>query len=248
MKDNFSLQSTDYARFRPGYPDAMVDYILEITKYHKTAWDCATGNGQLALQLARHFERVFATDISASQLAQAPQVENIVFQQEPAEKTAFGDAQFDLITVAQAIHWFDFEAFYKEVYRCLQPEGLFVVAGYGLLKINQTVDQIINHLYTDIVGPYWDEERHYIDEAYKTIPFPFEELKAPDFVQTYQWSIDHLIGYLKTWSAVKHYSKSNNVDPVLIIEPELRQAWGDVGNLEVRFQVLFRAGRKYLDA
>jgi len=247
MKDNFSQHASDYARFRPGYPEAMVDYIQAHTNNHTQAWDCATGNGQLALQLSGYFEKVFATDISATQLAMAPQVANIVYLQKPAEKTVFEDAQFDLISVAQAIHWFDFDAFYKEVYRCLKPEGLFVVAGYGLLKINQPVDQVILHLYKDIVGPYWDAERRYIDAAYQSIPFPFSELETPEFVQSYQWSLDHLIGYLKTWSAVQHYAKANRTDPVQMIEAELKSAWGDANHREVSFKVLFRAGRKYLD-
>lgn len=245
MKDNFSDNTPAYARFRPGYPEELVHYLLEHTPVHKTAWDCGTGNGQLAKKLAPHFDTVYATDISLPQLDQAMAADNIIYRQSPAEKTNFSDKQFDLVTVAQAVHWFRFDAFYQEVYRTLKDDGLLLITGYSLLHVNPEIDQVIRHFYTDIVGPYWDRERKYIDELYLTIPFPFQDIPSPQLEQKYLWNLEQLIGYLYTWSAVKHFTNQEGKDPVLLIKDALATLWGAETMREVSFPTLIRAGRKY---
>ena len=154
MKDNFSKDSHLYAKYRPTYPSALFTYIISLLETKDQAWDCATGNGQVATQLAKEFQVVEATDISASQVEQAPKLAHIHYTIQPAEQTKFEKDQFDLITVAQAIHWFDFEKFYAEVNRTLQPNGILAVIGYGLLSISPELDLIIHHFYNDIIGAY----------------------------------------------------------------------------------------------
>ena len=244
MKDNFSTGSDQYAQFRPDYPQNLAPFLAAEAPHHNAAWDCGTGNGQLAVKLAAHFETVYATDLSAAQISQATPKDNIVYKVERAEATAFSDRQFDLITVAQAIHWFDFEAFYKEVYRTLKDDGLFAVTGYALLTISPVIDAVVLHFYKAIVGPYWDQERRYIDELYQTIPFPFKEIKTPELVQEYDWTLGQLMGYLGTWSAVQHYKKAMGNDPLLLIAQDLKQVWGDAHLQRVKIPILLRAGRK----
>lgn len=246
MKDNFSAQAGKYAQFRPDYPDSLINFLAAFVQNREAAWDCGTGNGQLAVKLAPHFKVLFATDISDAQLQNAPRKANIIYRKESAEKTAFADRQFDLITVAQAIHWFQFDAFYKEVYRTLKDDGLFAATGYALLSIHPAVDAVVQHFYTGVIGPYWDAERGYIDEKYRTIPFPFEEIETPQFNQIYRWTLPQLIGYLRTWSAVQHYIRATGSDPVQLIVNELQAAWGDAESYEVTLPILLRAGRKYL--
>jgi ubiquinone/menaquinone biosynthesis C-methylase UbiE len=243
MKDNFSKQSKEYAKFRPHYSDELVSYLSSLAEEKNLAWDCGTGNGQLALKLSEHFEAVYATDISAKQLDKAEQRDNLIYIEEAAEQTDFDDDMFDLITVAQAVHWFNFDAFYKEVNRCLKPNGVIAVTGYGLLRMNKKTDAVISKFYTEITGPYWDKERKYVDEEYKTIPFPFEEIETERFINSYDWSFDQMIGYLSTWSAVQHYIKGNNQDPVDLIRDELKTAWGE-GTNTVHFDIFIRAGKK----
>lgn len=244
MKDNFSTQADLYAQYRPTYPAVFYEYINGLVKNRTCAWDCGTGNGQVATVLAGYFEQVLATDISAKQLANAEVKPNITYSLQAAEQTDFPAAQFDLIAVAQAIHWFDFEKFYREVNRTLKGDGLLVVAGYGLMNVNPAIDMLINRFYYEIVGPYWDTERHYIDEGYKTIPFPFKEMPSPDFQISTNWTFGHLLGYLNTWSAVQHYIKDKKENPVDRIEGELRLAWGNAALLQVHFPVLLRIGQK----
>lgn len=244
MKDNFSAQAVSYAQFRPGYPDALIDYVTSFVSEKKTALDLATGNGQVAVKLAPHFQKVFATDISARQLENAIAAENIVYRQEPAEQTSFEDNTFNLITVAQAVHWFDFSVFYKEVYRILKPDGVFAALGYGLLSTNERTDKILHHFYYDIVGPYWDAERKYIDERYRTIPFPFKEVETVDWSESFVWSVAQLTGYLETWSATQHYMKKTGINPVDLIRHELELVWPTT-NMKVTFPLLLRIGRPF---
>lgn len=241
MKDNFSSKSSSYAKYRPNYPQVLYQFLKEKLDKTEKAWDCGTGNGQVAGELAKFFKEVQATDISQEQLDNAIRQPNIHYSVQAAEKTNFPDNNFDLITVAQAIHWFNFKAFYKEVERVLKPGGIIAVIGYSLFKSNPETDEVILKFYRDIVGPFWDEERKYLDEKYKTIPFPFIEIESPGFEQEYQWTFAHLIGYLKTWSAVKHYEKVNGENPVDLIEEELKATFGTKN--KVVFPILFRLGK-----
>ena len=243
MKDNFSTQSDKYAKFRPTYPSELFDYLNTIVPNKENAWDCGTGNGQVAYELAKNFNNVFATDISQEQLNNARKAENIKYSVQSAENTKFDNCIFDLIVVAQAIHWFDFEQFYKEVKRTSKENAKLCVLGYGIIKISSQIDNIITNFYEKVIGKYWDEERKYIDENYQTIPFPFEEIQSPKFENRHEWSLEHLIGYLNTWSAVKHYIKQNNHNPIEELELELKKYWNKGENKEVRFPILLRIGK-----
>lgn len=241
MKDNFSHDSGNYAKYRPKYPEELFRFLKSELRSHEHAWDCGTGNGQVAAELAKFIARVDATDISQNQIQKALKKGNIHYSLQPAEKTSFPDHSFNLIVVAQAIHWFKFDEFYSEVKRCLKADGLFAVLGYGLFRSDAETNKIMQHFYNDIIGEYWDKERSYLDENYQTIPFPFTEQDTPEFIQEYNWSIDHLLGYLRTWSAVEHYRKKHHKDPVAIIEPQLRKTFGKSGKIE--FPILFRLGK-----
>lgn len=241
MKDNFSEQSAEYAQFRPTYPEAAYNFIKKHLSGNGIAWDCGTGSGQVAAELSKFFGKVEATDISERQLENAHQRKNIYYSLQQAEKTNFPASNFDLIISAQAAHWFELSEFYKEVRRCLKPDGILVLMGYGLFYSNEATNTVIQHFYKDIIGPFWDPERKYLEEAYQNFDFPFTEIKTPEFFQNYNWSVEHLLGYLRTWSAVKHYQKKKKSDPVSQIEEELRKAFGKVNNL--RFPIFMRMGK-----
>ena len=244
MKDRFSQQADNYQKYRPTYPKELYTFILDLVADKGIAWDCGTGNGQVASKLSEYFEQVYATDISEQQLQQAPVLPNVSYKVERAEHTSFSSHQFDLITVAQAIHWFDFDLFYQEVKRTLKPSGILAVMGYGLHETDASIQPIIHHFYTTIVGPYWDKERTYLDENYQTIPFPFKEIKTPSFTHTMQWSLPQLLGYLNTWSAVKLYEKKESLNPLSLIEDDLKKAWGAEDHTRsVTFPILLRIGK-----
>ncbi|MBX2891186.1 MAG: class I SAM-dependent methyltransferase [Saprospiraceae bacterium] len=244
MKDNFSTRSAEYARFRPGYPPQLFDFLFAHCKGFDCAWDCATGNGQIAVALAGRFRWVEATDISANQLHNATRLPNIRYSVEAAEHPSFSLNAFDLVTVGQAAHWFDFEKFYPAINYVMKPGGLLALVGYQLLTVDPPTDEVIQHLYRDVLGSYWDAERQLVDTAYSTISFPFSEIALPDMAMTYRWTLSHLLGYLGTWSALRHFESRNGRSPLAEAFVEsLRNAWPEGVTKTVRFPVFGRIGR-----
>jgi len=247
MKDNFSTQSDKYAKYRPTYPSNLFEFLNSKIQDKHNAWDCGTGNGQVAYELAKTFDNVFATDISQSQIDNALQAANISYSLQPAEKTNFDNGLFDLIVVAQAIHWFDFDKFYTEVKRTAKDNALLSVVGYGKFEISEQIDNVIADFYNNVICKYWDKERKYIDDNYKTIPFPFDEIQTPNFVNTQYWTLEHLIGYLNTWSAVKHFIKQNGYNPIDKLQKDIEQLWGNEQTKQVHFPLLLRIGKLNLN-
>jgi ubiquinone/menaquinone biosynthesis C-methylase UbiE len=245
-KDNFSIQSKGYSRFRPTYPMALYDELLSHVGRFGSCWDCATGNGQMAHVLADRFERVEATDISQQQLDKAEAHARVHYSLSRAEHTAFEADSFDLITVGQAIHWFDFDAFHAEVTRVSKNGGLLAVVGYGLMFVNEAFDKQLMQFYDGTIGSYWDPERKHIDSHYESIPFPFEaiELKQKHSIDV-TWTLAQLEGYLNTWSSVNRFIEQNGHNPVTPFIQELRDAgiWNDGQELEVHFPLFVKLGR-----
>jgi hypothetical protein len=240
-KDLFSANANQYAAFRPDYPNELFDFIFSQVKNFSTAWDCATGNGQAAKMLSLKFAQVLATDISENQMENGFRAPNIIYSVSPAEKSSFPDQIFDLITVAQAAHWFKLDLFYDEVRRVAKPGCVMSLWGYGLLSVNPDFDWQLKDFYKNVVGPYWDPERRLIDESYTTIPFPFQEISCPLFSFTKQWSIAHLEGYLNTWSATQKYIAAMNSNPVTKFIADNANAFGE-GFQEIKFPLFIRLG------
>ncbi len=220
----------------------MYQFLFKYVKQYNAAWDCATGNGQVAQYLARYFEKVSATDISQQQLDHAAQDKNIFYSISPAEQTSFQDNQFDLITVAQALHWFDSDRFYNEAKRVGKPGSLLAVWGYGLLNIEPGIDAMLRSFYSDTVGPYWDDARRLVEHGYKTISFPFDEINATEFFIKVQWTLEQLLGYLSSWSATQKYIKEKGHDPVPPFAEKLQKHWESPA-MTVSFPIFSRIGR-----
>jgi ubiquinone/menaquinone biosynthesis C-methylase UbiE len=242
MKDNFSRQADVYAKYRPDYPKELFDFILSHINNNVAAWDCATGNGQTAKELAKYFEKVYATDISQKQLDNAAQASNIFYSLQPAEQTNFPDHQFDLVTVSQALHWLQFEKFYTEVNRVTKPGGYLAVWMYGGLSISPEIDRLKKDHYSNTLGAYWDMERQHVDDNYTSIPFPFEEIKCPSFKIQFHWTIEELRGYLNTWSALQKFIAANNYNPVDELVEQIRPYWTKE-RMEINFPVTLRMGQ-----
>ncbi|MEO6405601.1 MAG: class I SAM-dependent methyltransferase [Ferruginibacter sp.] len=225
MKDNFSANASEYAKYRPQYPQELYDFILSFVPERKLAWDCGTGNGQTATELAKYFENVYASDISRQQLHNAVKQSNILYRQEPAEQSALESGSVNMISVSQALHWFHFEEFYKEVKRVAAPDAIIAAWIYNLFKADDITNKYIDNLYWNTLKNYWDNERHYVDEDYKNIPFPFESIPNPGFSIKLKWTAEDLEGYLGTWSAVQKFKKLHNVNPVNTVARNIKQHW-----------------------
>ena len=244
FKDHFSAHASAYARYRPRYPEALFAYLAALCPAHDLAWDCATGNGQAAHSLAEYFAHVVATDASADQIANAAPHARVAYQVAPAAQSPLAPHTADLVTVAQALHWLDLDAFYPEVRRVLKPGGVLAVWTYSLIQINPAVDALIERLYHDIVGAYWPPERRHVEDGYRSLPFPFEALEPPAFTMSLLWTLDDLLGYLGTWSATTRYIKTHAANPVEEIAQDLTQAWGDPAAVKpARWTLPLRVGR-----
>lgn len=243
-KDLFSEQPKIYAQFRPTYPQELFDYILGFVEERKTAWDCATGNGQAATVLAEYFEKVQASDISESQINNAVKTENIEYHICPAETTPYPDNSFDLITVAQAYHWLNWRGFHHEATRVGKQNSIVAIWTYcTLFSDDEKVNAIIQHFYRNITGPYWDKERKYVDEEYATVDFDFEELPPQKFQTIVKWNKAQLEGFFQSWSAVRNYIKANNQNPVELIKKDIDTVWSEEEQKEFYFPIFLRLGR-----
>ena len=242
-EDHFSQQSAGYFRYRPHYPDGLFAYLATVTAARDSAWDCATGNGQAALGVAKHFQTVVASDASAAQINHGPTHPAVRYVVMTAEQPGIATGAVDLITVAQALHWFDIESFFPEAERVLKPGGVIATWCYRLLRVSAQVDSVVRELYDTLLGPYWPAERRLVDEGYASLPFPFAPLPTRPWQMTAVWTCQDLMGYLRTWSAVQRYQRAEGHDAVALVSKDLERAWGAETRREVRWPISSRVGR-----
>lgn len=241
--DHFSGHAAAYAKARPTYPPALFAHLAELAPARESAWDAGCGNGQAARALAQHFERVLATDASAKQIEQAEPHPRVEFAVARGEHAPLPDASVDLVTVAQALHWFDVDAFHAEVRRVARPNAIVAEWSYDLMHVTPAVDAVVHHLYRDVVGIYWPPERIHVEDAYAKLPFDFERVDVPDFAMQLEWTLDQLVAYLGTWSSVRRYADDRGEDPVAGLRDELASAWGSEASYPVRWPLAVRVGR-----
>ncbi|MFM2320797.1 MAG: hypothetical protein RLZZ215_3418 [Pseudomonadota bacterium] len=244
FKDHFSNLAKTYATYRPQYPAELYTWLAKISPSTALAWDCACGTGQASLGLAEYFQQVIATDASEQQIAAATPYPSIEWRVASAEHSGLADQSVDLITVAQALHWFNLNQFYAEAERVLKPQGVLAVWTYGVLKIQQpAINALVQNFYTQILGPYWPPERAIVEKGYQTLPFPFPEFPAPAFSMQLSWSRAQLMGYLRSWSATERYIKAQGHDPVNILEQQVAKLWEDQTHYVTEWPLAFRVGR-----
>ena len=241
--DRFSAQAAQYARYRIDYPPELYAWLLPQVAGRARAWDCATGNGQVAAVLADYFQQVEATDLSEKQLAQAAPRPNVHYQVAQAEKTPFPDQYFDLITVGQAVHWFDLPAYHREVRRVARPGAVLAEWGYQFCHTDDAaLNRVLDHFHDDTSAPYWDANRHHIADQYARLPFPLAGGQQAHFAVRRRWRVADMLGYLRSWSATANYARQHGgADMVALVVEELTRLWGEQEH-EVTFPVFARAG------
>lgn len=245
----FSTQASAYAQFRPTYPPALFEYLASLAPDHALAWDCATGNGQSAISLAAFFNRVVASDASPNQIAEARAFPKVSYVLSRAEQVPLTGGSIGLITVSQALHWFELDAFYDEVHRLLKPGGVLAVWCYDSIEIAPEINRVFRLLMYDITGPYWSPRRQLVNEHYRSIPFPFQEIDPPDFSIEVNWDLAHMEGYIESWSATQKYKEVIGSHPLDVVRKDLASAWGDPEKVyPVRWPLYFRIGRTHLNS
>ena len=243
FKDHFSSRAAAYAAHRPAYPAALAAFLAEAAPERGLALDAACGTGQLSTQLAAHFGDVVATDASAAQIANATPHPHVAYRIEPAERSGLAASSADLITVAQAAHWLDLDAFYHEVRRIARPNAVLALISYGILHVEGEPDAVVRDFY-DVVGPYWPPERRHVEDGYRSLPFPFAEITAPDLAITVAWSLADLIGYVDTWSALHGLETAVGRGQVDAFHEALAASWGPADrHRTVRWPLSLRLAR-----
>lgn len=244
FKDHFSGHASEYKKYRPQYPQELFGFLSSICPQHESAWDVGTGNGQAAVALTNYFEYVLATDASHNQVAGAMPHERVDYKVSPAEKCPIEQEKFDLVTVAQAAHWFDLDPFYCEVRSVAKNNAVLAIWTYGLFSVNEQVDEIVNAFYHDVVGPYWPPERRHVEQGYSDLEFPFEIIESPKFTTSLNYTLDQLLGYVETWSAVKNYKIQIKVNPIQQLRAPLAEVWGPADKVNlISWPIALKVGR-----
>jgi SAM-dependent methyltransferase len=244
FKDHFSRQAAAYNRFRPRYPDRLIDHVASLAPDHRLAVDCAAGSGQAAIPLAGRFDLVLALDASLSQLGQAslhPAVHRVAAL---AERLPVATASASLVAVAQALHWFDFERFHQECRRVLVPGGVLAVWTYETFRIEPQIDRLVGLFYHETLGAYWPAERRHVEDGYRSITFPWRELPAPQFALEENWSLDEFLGYVESWSALQRYRDANDDDPLVALHATLEPLWPREALKRIHWPIHLRLGQR----
>jgi SAM-dependent methyltransferase len=241
----FTTVAREYSEFRPGYPPELFEWLARASPARDAVWDCGCGSGQASVALARHFSVVHATDVAAEQIAAAKPHPDVRYSVAPAERSGLPGASVDLVTVAQALHWFDVGAFYGEARRVGRPGALLAVWNYPRPRfVDAELERVFLDFYSNVVGPYWAEGRRHIEANYTTLPFPFREMEHPLFGLELDWSFEQVIGYVSSWSATAQYRKALGRDPVPLLQSSLAAIWpGPGATARVRIPLGLRVAR-----
>jgi len=242
---DFSPLAAAYVRGRPTYPAALYEWLAGQVERHELAWDCATGNGQAAVDLAVHFERVVATDISAEQIAYGLPHPRVEYRQAPAEASELEPSSVDLVTVAAAAHWFDLAAFGREVRRVTRPGGVLAVWSYHAGTAEAPVEELVRHFYWDIVQPCFAPGAKLVDEGYRTLELPGTPVEAPPFTVSAMWTRDDFLATFESWSGVANYRRVHGSDPVALVRADIDRVWGGHPEqaIEIRWPLMLRVQR-----
>lgn len=229
----FNDKSDLYARARPQYPAELFSFIKTLVPNVATAWDCATGNGQAAIGLSKIFDHIYATDISDGQIANHLNVENATFLVSPAEDTKFSDNMFDLVNVAQALHWFDLDEFWPEIVRVLKPGGAFITYSYAWFSVTPDIDAVVESEVKSVIASYWAPNNQLAIDGYRDVAFPFEKLSVPNIDIRVEWNFDQMINYLHTWSATRRCMDAQGPEFFDNASEKLKQVWGNPGDVKI---------------
>ena len=246
----FSTVAREYANFRPGYPPELFAWLARTCERRERAWDCGCGSGQASTALAGHFAQVHATDVSPEQIAAAKPHPRVSYAVAPAEHSGLEAESIDLATVAQALHWFDVDAFHVEAHRVMRSGAVLAIWTYPRpVFVDPALDRVFLDFYVDTVGPYWPPERRHVEANYTTLPpapeaLGFQELIHPDFGLDLDWSREQVLGYVGSWSATARYRKQKGTDPVPLLSDSLRPVWpGQAATAALRMPLGLRVYR-----
>jgi len=241
--DHFSALAQRYAAYRPRYPEALVDLLVDRAPGHAVAWDIGCGSGQLAVALATRFAQVIATDPAQAQLDHAEADPRVDYRCAPAEASGLADASVDLAVAAQAAHWFDWPRFVPEVGRVVRPGGLIALVSYLNAELDGPAGEALAELYRAI-EPYWPSGRVHVMNGYRDLTLPWPAVEAPALPMTATWTRDELVGYVLTWSAIAKLVAARGDGDLETLRARLAAVWPDDEPRVVRWPLTIKLARR----
>lgn len=239
----FAKNSANYARFRPSYPAEWYEFLYSHCLGFETALDCGTGNGQVAVDLAKRFSRVIAIDSSTEQIQNAFQNEKVEYKAVPAEEFESDGQLLDLVTCAQSLHWFDLSRFYPRIKKMLRPGALFAAWGYRTFTVDPLIDHVIQEHFHAPIDPYWSGPNRVCSAGYRDIEFPFDEIKAPPLLITRPMIPRQLLAFLGTWSALSRYEEETGTELLEPLAGRLEKVWPAEEKKIVSMRIHARVGK-----
>lgn len=245
FQNHFSGRASNYLTHRPSYPLDLVEWLVELPEEHSLAWDAGCGSGQLSIPLARRFEEVIASDASAHQISAAPPHPRVRYRVARAEGSGLPPGVVDLAVAAQSAHWFSLEDYFAEVRRVAKRDASMALVCYGRPELRGNANDVLRRFHQDVLAPFWPPERRFVDELYRSLPFPFEEVPVPELTMTHSWGLARFCGYVETWSAVRNLEERAGPAPLQEFFGALEESWGEPDDLhEVRWPLGLRASRQ----
>lgn len=243
FKDYFSSQSDVYRTSRPDYPDSLFNYLSEISAGLDCCWDVGCGNGQAAVMLSKHFKKVYATDPSEAQIKNAFTCDRVIYSIERAENCSLPNKSVDLIVSAQAAHWFKHDVFYSEAIRVAKPDAILCIWCYSEAVIDPKIDSLTEWFMYQYMHDYWPDERWYVRNQYKEIPFPFKEISVPEMFCEKYWTLAQWMNYMSSWSAYVNCKKATGKEPLDQIADELKLLWKEDEVKQVKWPLHIKCAR-----
>ncbi|MEL0637130.1 methyltransferase domain-containing protein [Marinomonas sp. TI.3.20] len=233
-----------YSRARPTYPAELYYWLSHQVKSSGVVWDAACGTGQASIDLAAYFDKVEASDISESQIAEATPHRKVHYQVFPSEKTNYPDHYFDAVCIGHALHWFDLDLFWQEVKRVLKPGGLLVCWGYNWLTVGEQEDLVISEHVLSHLSSYWPVQSRLLWNQYRDIQFPFEPIDVPKFDLYCNWSVSQTMDFIRSWTAAQLLIQDEGDDFLVQANTVLRSVWSDpLHKKQIHLPFFVRAGR-----
>jgi ubiquinone/menaquinone biosynthesis C-methylase UbiE len=227
----FSDRVANYVKYRPSYPDAMIEYLVSKvqTSEYKILADIGSGTGILTRLLLSYYEKVIGVEPNNEMRLEAERAlgsnERFVSVSGTAESTTLLDKSVNIITVAQAFHWFDREKTKKEFGRILKENGLV-----ALIWNNRLVNTEFLREYDSVLKEYatdYNEVNHQNIKLEDLQAFYGGEVEKKEFKNKQEFDLESVYGRLDSSS----YAPKPGTENYRVIREKLKDAF-DLNELE----------------
>ncbi|MFX1323052.1 MAG: class I SAM-dependent methyltransferase [Promethearchaeota archaeon] len=174
-KKRFSSRVKDYIKYRPGYPQAIIDFLKEenILRDNSVVADIGSGTGILSKLFLKNGNKVYGIEPNHDMRKAAERLiskyDNFISINGSAEKTGLKEKTIDLITAGQAFHWFDIEKTKREFKKIINPNGYIVLIWNNRKKLGDSFSNDYENLVLKYGTDYKEVRKNEkkVDEFYK---------------------------------------------------------------------------------